>query len=390
MKLILDITRMLGTLVTGRYSGIGVDRVLLAYIQNYRGNSQAFIKFGAVNCVYSQKTSTALFDYLLEVVEGNQTLKQSIITKFLMCKRNNQDISNSIYLHIDQEPYNSTLFKQLNIPIVYMVHDLIPLYYAEYSVPKYINKHAHFIENCIHHGAGIITNSQSTLNELRAYHKGAQKRFFHSLAAPLASGLSLQTPPESRIIPEPYFVVLSTIEGRKNHLLLLHIWRYFVERLASATPKLVLIGKRGWRCGQVLDLLDHCKQIKPFIVEEPSCSDQKLITYIHHAQALLFPTFTEGYGLPLIEALSNGTPVIASDIPVFREIAGDIPEYIHPLDTLKWMEMIEAYSKQDNFMRVSQLERIKSFKIPTWNDHFQKVNPFLQKISETYHRAPLI
>lgn len=383
MKLILDITRMLGTLITGRYSGTGVDRVLLAYMKYYKESARAFVRYPGINCIYSQKASNFLFDYLLHCAEHSSTIKQSIITKFMLFQRKHKDLDGSIFLHIDQYPHNFNLFHHLNIPIVSMVHDLIPLYYAEYSDTKKINRHVQYLHNSMQ-SAGIITNSKNTLDNLCSYYLGMQKQIPPTIAAPLASGLPLNISPEARFIHEPYFVVISTIEGRKNHIALLHIWRRLVERFSIRAPKLVILGKRGWRCGQVLDLLDHCKQIKPFIIEEPSCPDQKLVTYLYHAQALLFPSFTEGYGLPLIEALSYATPVIASDIPVFREIAGDIPEYIDPLDTLKWMELIEEYSQTHSMMRVAQLERMKSFKIPTWNNHFEIVDVFLQNIVEQY------
>ncbi len=58
----------------------------------------------------------------------------------------------------------------------------------------------------------------------------------------------------------------------------------------------------------------------------------ELSNWLAHARALLFPSFAEGFGLPVVEALSVGTPVIATDLPAFREAAGSIPEYLDPLD----------------------------------------------------------
>ncbi|STY28929.1 Glycosyltransferase [Legionella wadsworthii] len=379
MKLILNVTRMLGTLLTGHYSGTGVDRVLLSYIHNYKKQARAFVHYPGIDCIYSQKISRELFDYILQSTEHLQTMRQSLRIKGMLLQRNHQDLDKSIFLHIDQFPHKFKLIHQLNIPMVSMVHDLIPIHYAEYSDKKKINRHIQFLNHSIH-GSGIITNSQNTLDDLSAYCLNLHKSRPPMISAPLASGLPLHITPGPRLVQEPYFVIISTIEGRKNHLTLLHIWRRLIAQFSGHTPKLVIIGKRGWKCEQVLDLLDHCKQLKPFIIEESSCSDQKLVTYLHHAQALLFPSFSEGYGLPLVEALSYATPVIASNIPVFYEIAGNIPEYIDPLDTIKWMQTIEEYCRTNSSMRAAQMERLKFFKTPTWTDHFHKVDGFLQNI----------
>jgi glycosyltransferase involved in cell wall biosynthesis len=101
------------------------------------------------------------------------------------------------------------------------------------------------------------------------------------------------------------------------------------------------------------------------------------VTYLRHAQALLFPSFTEGYGLPLVEALNLGVPVLASDLPVFREIADDIPEYLDPLDAIGWMKCIESFCQPDAPLRASQLQRISKFAPPTWARHFALLEQLL-------------
>jgi glycosyltransferase involved in cell wall biosynthesis len=140
---------------------------------------------------------------------------------------------------------------------------------------------------------------------------------------------------------------------------------------------LVIIGQRGWECENVIDLLDRCDKLKNYVIEIPRCSDEMLSAYLHHTRALLFPSFVEGYGMPLAEALSMGIPVIASDLGVFREIAGEIPEYIDSLDGKKWKEMIIEYSGLNSSKRQNQIERIKKLELPTWEHHFHKVDSLI-------------
>src|SRR5580698_988440 len=100
------------------------------------------------------------------------------------------------------------------------------------------------------------------------------------------------------MISEPYFVILGTIEPRKNHWLLLQVWRRLVERLGDRTPRLVVIGQRGWECENAVDMLERCEELRGVVTELPACPDVELTSYLRHARALLFPSFAEGYGMP--------------------------------------------------------------------------------------------
>ena len=383
MNIILNITRKLDTLLTGRYSGRGIDRVLLAYVRHYRERARVFIKYQGLNCLYSQKASTVLFDYLLEAIDNIHHTQYTKIIHTLLFQQNHQNLDGSVYLNLTQAIHDHGRFKQLNIPIVNMIHDLIPLRFPEYCGGEEVKKHARFLNHCLMDASGIITNSKSTLNDLYACRKNIDGACPPTLVAPLASGLANNILPLERPIHNPYFVMLSSIDRRKNYLLILQIWRRLVEHLGHQTPKLVLIGRRGSRYDHAFDFIDHCETIKPYIIEVSDCADQQLVTYLHHTQALLFPTFAEGYGLPLIEAMTHNTPVIASNLPVFYEIAGDVPEYLDPLDAMKWMEIIEAYCSSSSVLRHNQLDRLRTFQPPTWENHFEKVDAFLQKVIES-------
>ena len=160
--------------------------------------------------------------------------------------------------------------------------------------------------------------------------------------------------------------------------MLLNIWRDLANKYKDKTPLLIVIGQRGWECENVIDMLDRCEVIQPYIRQFRYCDDKELIRLLSGASALLFPSFNEGFGIPLIEALSLGTPVIASNHNVFKEIAGDIPEYIDPNDGIGWKKMIMNYA--DSNYRNNQCKRIKNFNVPTWDDHFKKIDDFLSSL----------
>jgi glycosyltransferase involved in cell wall biosynthesis len=179
----------------------------------------------------------------------------------------------------------------------------------------------------------------------------------------------------------PYFVVLGTIEPRKNHRLLLNLWRELVARLGPATPHLVLIGRRGWECENVVDMLERCDALRGHVHEVPGCTDATLAQYLQHARALLFPSFAEGFGMPLVEALLMGTPVVASTLPVFREIAGAVPDYLGPLDGPGWTQAVLDYAADPSPRRDAQLQRMQGFRMPTWQAHFAQVEQLLEQLA---------
>jgi glycosyltransferase involved in cell wall biosynthesis len=235
------------------------------------------------------------------------------------------------------------------------------------------------MNNVLDLASGVITNSQATLDALQLYARKTGHPMPLAVTALLAAPV-FPAPSLVRPMAAPYFVMLSTIEPRKNHWLLLQLWRRLVECMGASVPRLVVIGQRGWECENVVDLLERCQELRGVVMELPACSDADLATYLHHAQALLFPSFAEGYGMPLVEALSAGVPVIASDLPVFREIAGDIPDYLDPLDGIGWMSSIEAYTNSDSFERTAQLKRVAQFVPPSWSAHFQVVEELLERL----------
>jgi glycosyltransferase involved in cell wall biosynthesis len=235
------------------------------------------------------------------------------------------------------------------------------------------------METLLRTAAGVLANSEATADEVRAFARAAGLPLPPLQAAALGSA-AIRQPDRSPPLAQPYFVVLGTIEPRKNHLLLLHTWRELVAQMGAAAPHLVVIGQRGWECENVIDLLERCESLRGVVHELSNCPDETVAQYLAHARALLFPSFAEGYGLPLVEALQIGTPVIASSLPVFSEIAGAVPDYLDPLDGIGWAQAIRDYADPESQRRASQEQRIATFVPPTWERHFEIVEDLLGQV----------
>ena len=227
--------------------------------------------------------------------------------------------------------------------------------------------------------SGVIGNSQATLDELAAFAREEGLPSPPNVAGWLGTD-TLPSPSDPPQADRPTFVVISTIEARKNHLMLLDIWSHLIDRLDDETPRLLIIGQRGWEADDVFDRLDNDEKLRGHVAELNTCSDAELATSMASARALLFPSLAEGYGLPLVEALGAGVPVIASDLPVFREIGGDIPTFIEAGDSSAWEAAILDYAQADSAARTAQLKRVQGFQAPSWDDHFRTVETFLSTL----------
>jgi glycosyltransferase involved in cell wall biosynthesis len=223
--------------------------------------------------------------------------------------------------------------------------------------------------------AGVIANSAATSDALTKFAASEGQAAPPTQIAWLGSDEHV-APAKMPLPARPTFVMIGTIEGRKNHLLLLHLWERLVQELGDNAPQLVLIGQRGWEADEVFALLDRSPILQGHVFELGRCDDATMLGWLHHARALLMPSFIEGFGIPVIEALQHGVPVIASDLPVFREIAGDIPLYLDPLDGQGWEAAIRAYC-HDAPDRSRQLAAMPAFHAPTWREHFTKVDGWL-------------
>jgi glycosyltransferase involved in cell wall biosynthesis len=111
-------------------------------------------------------------------------------------------------------------------------------------------------------------------------------------------------------------------------------------------------------------------------------SDRQLDELLAGARAVLIPSFAEGYGMPVAEALAAGVPVIASDIEALREVGGEVPEYLDPIDGLGWLDAVLDYARPDSARRAAQLDRLLSWAPMGWSSHLDIVLDVIDAVSD--------
>ena len=377
---LLDVTRLIWRRWVGRLP-TGIDRVCLAYLEHYRGQAQAVIQRRGFRRILSVAASDRLFDLL---VDPRRTIRRDLVR---LLGRERVRIGGRLagrgrlYFNVGHTALQDEGYlawtRAADVRPVYMIHDLIPITHPEYCRAGEAERHIGRVRNMLASATGIIGNSRATLDSLAAFAAQDAVTVPATIAAALGTDLRGQRPVPALPPERPTFVMLGTIEARKNHLMLLQIWTNLVRAHGADAPRLLIIGQRGWECEQVFDLLDHSEELRGAVVEVGHCSDADLDRHLRGARALLFPSLVEGYGLPLIEALASGTPVIASNLPVFHEIGQEVPDFIDPLDGPAWQAAIRSYARDESVARDAQVARLAAFRAPTWDDHFARIDVWL-------------
>lgn len=253
------------------------------------------------------------------------------------------------------------------VRVVVLIHDLIPITHPEYCRPGDDERHAARVRTALRHADQILVNSGYTRDELVAYARREGLRTPPVGVAYLGLEPIFMQPPEP-LPAAPYFVHVGTIEARKNLALLLTVWRRLEERMGAEAPQLVLIGRVGWENEAVLDHLERSPAVGRLTHHLSDVSDATVARIMAGAQAVLAPSSIEGFDLPTLEACALGAPLIASDIPVHRELVPDAV-LIDPLDGLGWLNAVERATREP--------PKPPRRRVHTWAQHFAEVGALL-------------
>ncbi|HYZ40283.1 MAG TPA: glycosyltransferase family 1 protein [Stellaceae bacterium] len=399
--IVFDLSRLLSR--AGRETPTGIDRVELAYAEHLlAGSAKVCFTVLTASGRFGLLPRTAAAEYvgtiakvwrtaapsaalrrmkrLARRLRGEALLRGERALRAQIARTETQPVYVLVsHHHLERQRVVERLKQHTSARFLCLIHDLIPIAFPEYALPGQDAKHRRRIETAAALADAVIVNSHCTGDRFKTYLARAGR------APPLVVapfGVDLPQPPANMpTSPElPYFVSVGTIEARKNHLLLLNLWRQLADRLGDAVPRLVLVGQRGWETENAIDMLERCPALHGVVRECSDLSDIEVSRLVAGARALLLPSFAEGFGFPLVEALALGVPVLCSDLPALRENGGDVPEYFDPVDGLGWRTAIEDYALPQSPRRTAQMNRLAGWTPPSWKDHFAAVDAMIAEL----------
>ena len=232
-------------------------------------------------------------------------------------------------------------------PLVVTVHDVLFMDFPDAYPPHGLRFHRRALER-LSSADLVICPSRVTADRLSSLARPPGR----VRVVPLGTELT-PSPQPGRVladlrIEQPYVVWVGTLEPRKN---VERVIRGFVEAVTSGPRderglKLYLVGPPGWDRGKAAGLLED-RGIRDLVRWMGPQPRERLRAIYSGAEALVFPSLGEGFGLPVLEAMACGTPVVASDLPVLREVAGEGAVFCDPTDASSIGEAITRLLADD-------------------------------------------
>jgi glycosyltransferase involved in cell wall biosynthesis len=254
--------------------------------------------------------------------------------------------------------------------VTVMIHDTIALDWPQFQRPGGVEAFRRKLA-AVSRAADLCLYVSAATRAAAERHLRALGRVPPGLVAP--NGVAPARPDPAAVPPGlrpegAYFDVLGTIEPRKNHALLLDVWDRFAAEGRSG-PHLLILGRRGWNNASVFARLDAAAP-DGLLRERSGLGDGAVAALLVGSRGLLMPSLAEGFGLPVAEAVALGVPVLAADLPVYRETVGDMAVYLDPTAIYSWAEKIATMSATPGEAGASGGRQIR---LPTWEDHFNLV-----------------
>lgn len=216
---------------------------------------------------------------------------------------------------------------------------------------------------------GIITVSNFSKSEIQKFYKFIPAESITVIYNAVKDDFLTSNIQQNKEHKQPYFLAVSSMDPRKNFTRLIHTFESMKDY------KLLIVGGKN----RVYGSIDN-DTINKNIEFLGRISDKKLINLYINAEAFIYPSLYEGFGIPPLEAMSIGCPVLASDIPVLHEVCNDAAIYFNPLDEKNIQSTIQLFSNKTKQEKIKYIEKgyhnIKRF---SWIDSAKKIKNMINK-----------
>jgi len=254
-----------------------------------------------------------------------------------------------------------TRFRQRGGRIILVSYDLIPITHSQFCDDSLVEFFKNWFKETLSHVDGYVCISRTVQNDLETFMRSHfdtladSKKFSHFLLGADFKSTSqtreelVNTNLRDALAARPNYLIVSTVEPRKNHAYLLdafdQLWRDDLD------VGLTIIGRIGWKVEGLLQRIKNHPEYGRRLNLFSGLGDDELAYSYTHSRCLVFPSIVEGFGLPIVESLAHGLPVLASDTPIHREIGGDRIGYFQlnqPEDLAETIRTIEREGLPDN------------------------------------------
>lgn len=263
--------------------------------------------------------------------------------------------------------------------VVTMVYDLTPISHPQYYDIGNANAFADYIEKVLALSDHVLTISDFCVGEIRKFCASNEKisrlsnrvDYIH-LGYDFHLAESNETVLDGRL-PTGFFgnadvfIMIGTIEPRKNHAFVLAAFEKHWEH--GGHEKLLWVGRNGWKVDKLIRRARTSKYYGNRFFMIHDANDVELAAMIERSSACIQASEIEGFGLPLVEAMQARLPVLASDIPVLREIGGDFPLYFSLQSPDCLIDAVVRFRQT----KPEMVKKLSGFRWHSWDDASKKL-----------------
>jgi glycosyltransferase involved in cell wall biosynthesis len=260
---------------------------------------------------------------------------------------------------------------KIGFKFIMFCHDVIPALFPQYFKGDDALTHIRYL--CLAFPAAdlVIFSSRSTERDARTFcqARGIQldATAIFSLGVNTVAVLNSPALPAG-LAPERYALLVGTIEPRKGHRMICNVWR---KLLADGVPQkacfnLVFAGRKGWLVDDLMRTLEMDSALAQTVKVIMDADDATVAQLYQNAAFCLCPSVYEGYGLPIVEALSHGRAVLASTGGAVPELVRDFSPCLDPADAEAWRSMLRKWIEEPSERETYETKIRTSFRHPTW------------------------
>lgn len=371
MKIFIDVTVLtMATFVTGIQR---VTREISIRLLQNSSREIVLLHYNASKASYYRIDNTAYLDYY---VNGNG-IKEKMITKKIVPL---EEIGvGSLFFDLDaawmcrmKRSYLLPILKEQGAVIIAHIYDIISITHPQFCLERGVYNFMDFLGAHLQYADKIIVNAKATVKELERLTERLECKLPECYVVPLGAdfkeepgGCDALSSKETLDLSEdkPYVLMVGTIEPRKNHRLLLEAYDTVLKEKGF---QIVFAGYWGWNMEDFEKKVKEHPDFGKGVYHFSGLKDNQINYLYKHAACLAFCSYTEGFGLPIIEALQRGTLVVSADVEVLREVGKEDClwfEQDNPEDLCD--KICKAYEQ-----KLSQKEtgRAVEYKADTWEE----------------------
>ncbi len=263
------------------------------------------------------------------------------------------------------------------------VHDILFESVPQYFTRKFVLRSRLLVRNSIRRSADVFTVSDFSRDQISTLY-GVERELIHRISNgvdhsrffPGQEGAEIVR--QAGLLPGEYFLTVGRIEPRKNHATLLRAW----AQLKQPRPQLAVIGDKHFGYEEVLSLRRRLG-LEEEVLLIGSVSDHDLPAFFRNCKGFVYCSWAEGFGMPVLEAMASGVPVISSKNTALSEVCGDAALLVDPSDEMAIYHAVHSLSDRPDmraYLILRGVERAKQF---TWREAAMTVRDvYLKSLSK--------